>query len=293
MTERLPANLELLYGAFGREGIDSILPGDTITVGDVEFVCKYAPESTANRFFIVKTLELVERYRRLCAGAWKHARIVELGIAEGGSTALLALLAEPRKLVAVDIETQPLEALAEFIAAHGLGDSVRPHYGVDQANHRQLAGVVDDERGDELLDVVIDDASHDYFLTKASFETLFPRLRPGGVFVIEDWNAAHTMRDAVIAGLRDTTSAHHAADVQLFREAIAEKREAAPPAEVPLSRLAIELVLTRAGMGEAIESVTVDEYWVTVVRGHGALDPEQFSLGDLFRDYFGFLPALP
>ena len=41
------------------------------------------------------------------------------------------------------------------------------------------------------LDLVIDDASHMYQPTKASFEALFPCLRPGGLYVIEDWAWTH------------------------------------------------------------------------------------------------------
>ena len=65
MNERLPDNLALLYSAFSEGAIESILPGDTFYVDGVEFVCKYAPGSTADRFYIVKNLELVERYRYL------------------------------------------------------------------------------------------------------------------------------------------------------------------------------------------------------------------------------------
>src|SRR5450755_3549992 len=115
MTERLPDNLAILHEAFSKEAIDGILPGDTFSIGDVDFVCKYSPESTARRFFIVKSLALVERYREMCLGPWRGGAIFELGIAEGGSTAFLALLAEPTKLIAVDLEPRPLLALAEFI----------------------------------------------------------------------------------------------------------------------------------------------------------------------------------
>ncbi len=38
------------------------------------------------------------------------------------------------------------------------------------------------------LDLVIDDASHMYEQTKRSFEILFPLLRPGGLYIIEDWS---------------------------------------------------------------------------------------------------------
>ena len=37
-------------------------------------------------------------------------------------------------------------------------------------------------------DLIIDDASHLYSETKTSFETLFPQLRPGGLYIIEDWS---------------------------------------------------------------------------------------------------------
>ena len=49
--------------------------------------------------------------------------------------------------------------------------------------------VVDEFAG--ALDLVIDDASHKYGPTKASFEAVFPLVRPGGLYIIEDWAWAH------------------------------------------------------------------------------------------------------
>ena len=205
VNQRLPDNLELLYSAFSKEAIDGIFPGDSFVIDDVEFVCKYMPDSTAQRFFIVKPLELVDQYRELCE-RFAGGAIFELGIAEGGSTALLALLAQPNRLIAVDLEPQPLDALAEFAAAHQLSEVVRPYYGVDQGDRARLTEIVDSELGDTPLDLVFDDASHQLDLTRSSFETLFPRLRPGGLFVIDDWRADHIMRDAVIAQLRNPSA---------------------------------------------------------------------------------------
>lgn len=37
------------------------------------------------------------------------------------------------------------------------------------------------------MDLVVDDASHFYEQTKTSFQTLFPLVRPGGMYIIEDW----------------------------------------------------------------------------------------------------------
>jgi len=39
------------------------------------------------------------------------------------------------------------------------------------------------------LDIVIDDASHFYDLTRKTFLNLFPMLKPNGKYIIEDWGA--------------------------------------------------------------------------------------------------------
>jgi len=58
--------------------------------------------------------------------------------------------------------------------------------GVSQADIGAIKAVV----GAEPLDFIVDDASHDYALSRASFEGLFPLLRPGGVYALEDWGWA-------------------------------------------------------------------------------------------------------
>ena len=146
-------------------------------IGATSFVFDYGRDSTPDRFLIRKPADLVARYVDLAA-RFAGARIVELGIAAGGSTALLALLAEPELLVACEIDAEPVRALAELIDARALHSVVRPFYDVDQADRRRLSEIVDSERRGEPLDLVIDDASHLYDQTLASFDVLFPRLRP-------------------------------------------------------------------------------------------------------------------
>ena len=41
------------------------------------------------------------------------------------------------------------------------------------------------------MDLIFDDASHLYEPTRSSFETLFPLLPEGGLYIIEDWAWAH------------------------------------------------------------------------------------------------------
>lgn len=287
MNDRQPDNLTLLYDKFSKEAIDSILPGDVFEIDGIEFVCKYSPESTPERFFIVKSQALVDCYRTLCE-QFHGGAIFELGIAEGGSTALMALLAEPRKLIAVDLEPSPLAALGEFLERRGLTDRVRPHYGVDQADRRALVDIARADLAGDALDLVVDDASHMLPQTRASFDAVFPFLRPGGLYVIEDWNHDHVMRDAVLKAMRNTDAPGHEEWKKTFREAAAARSGPPEPPPRPLYQLAVELMLARASLGDAIASVRVDEFWITVERGTAELDPETFALLDIANDHFGF-----
>lgn len=287
MARRIPSNLELLHAAFDPKRIGDILPGDEFEFDGVRFVSAYLPESTPDRFFIVKSPGLIERYLELCK-RFRNGRIVELGIAEGGSTALIALAADPERLVAVDLEQEPLEPLSALIEARGLGDRVRPCWGIDQGDREQLGSLIDRELGGREIDLVIDDCSHQLEPTRTSFEVLFPRLRPDGLYVIEDWNADHLMREAVIAALRQELAAGNTELQQSIRAGMAAEAEPDTAARrAPLSQLAIEFVLARAISGDAIAEVVVDEFWITVRRGPGRLDPATFRLDDTYTDFFG------
>lgn len=289
MSERLPDNLAMLYEHFGQDQIEHILPGESFEVDGVEFVCEYAPNSTPERFSIVKPMPLVERYRSLCDAA-RGGNIVELGIAEGGSTALLALWAEPRKLVAVDLEPNRLDALDDFIEARGLGDRVSAHYGVDQADRDRLVALVDEEFDGAALDLVIDDASHHYAPTRVSFGALFPHLRPGGVYIIEDWDADVFMADAVARAMADPSSPHHERVKESLRASMAAAKDGPPPRpkRTPLARLALELVIACASAGDAVAEVAMNRSFIAVTRGEGELGPDT-TLDSLYKDRFGFL----
>ena len=260
---------------------------EQVTVEGVRFVCSdgfhdYAQSADPGALTLVKTPAMVDRLRQLLQGQ-RGGRIVELGIAFGGSVALLSLLAEPSKLVAVDLEPEPVEPLARFIAEHGLGASVKPYYGVDQADRERLAGLMVDEFGREPLDLVIDDASHFYGPTRASFECLFPRLRPGGRYLIEDWAWMHRFEESLRAAVEDQSSgAGQAVAAVLDRDEPAVRY-------LPLSRFAAELMLVVANEGDVIDSVTVDPHWIVVVRGAAPVDPATFRLDDVLADYFDTL----
>ena len=90
-------------------------------VDDTEFVpfaLGTGGRSTRHRFLLGKP-DMADKFAALLE---QHAggNLFELGIYQGGSAALAALVAKPRTLVAVDLETEPSEALDGFIADHGL-----------------------------------------------------------------------------------------------------------------------------------------------------------------------------
>ena len=94
----------------------------------------------------------------------------------------------PAKLVAVDLAPASLSGYVDkYIASRGLHDRVSMYWKTDQTAAARLRTIVRDEFT-APLDLVIDDASHMYGPTKTTFETLFPLLRPGGLYVIEDWS---------------------------------------------------------------------------------------------------------
>lgn len=56
---------------------------------------------------------------------------------------------------------------------------------------REAVREIAEHEFDAPLDLVIDDASHLYEPTRTSFDALFPLLRPGGLYIVEDWQMAY------------------------------------------------------------------------------------------------------
>ena len=248
-------------------------------IGNTEFVSGYG-RSTPDRFSIRKPESLIARYVDL-ATHFDAPVVVELGIADGGSTALLSLLFRPALLIALELRAAPVDALEEFVRRSDLSGPVWPCYGVDQSDRAQVAGVVDAHRAGLPLDLVIDDASHRYHPTVASFETLFPRLRAGGLYVIEDWEVHDRYRAAISLEMeRD----------EEFRTRFLSAVDPDQKVDPPLSRLAIELVLARAVGSPPVREVRTAEHWIVVERGDAALDGP-FKIRDLYRNDFGVLAA--
>lgn len=250
-------------------------------VDGVEFATGFGRRGTSG-FTVVKSEDMIDRYREVLA-RFPNPRLVELGIAYGGSVALFSLIAEPERFLAVDLSPTRLAHLDEFIAERGLGDRVHCRYGVDQSDRGTLRGLVDEVFGGEPLDLVFDDASHLYHPTVASFEVLFPRLRPGGLYLVEDWKHEHQLALVIRRALADPTSEGHEAAVALLDAADPTRR---PGPDVPLSRFGLELVEAAADSDGVLGTVTVGDQWIAVERGPADLDAATFRLTDLVADPF-------
>lgn len=271
----------------GRGGPDDFVDDPTPFVVDgVEFIPAYGPESTPGRFTLLKTPKMLDQYHAI-ADHLRGGTVVELGIAHGGSAAWMALAIQPALLIAVDIAERRVAALDDLISDRGLEHVIRPHYGVDQADRKPLIDLVRAELDGALIDVVIDDASHLLTPTRASFESLFPLVRPGGLYIIEDWEVQNRNADAY------ATTRPALAEDDYVAAVVAQMRreQVRPPESEPVSRLVIELSLAQATWGTAIDGFSVNRHWIAVRRGTADLDPATFRLRDLYVDHFGLDPS--
>lgn len=286
------------------------ITGRPFSIDGTDYLSTTGLHTSTSRLCVRKAPALVDATAALLR-EHQGGNIVELGICQGGSTALIAQLARPHKLVAIELDPAPVPTLERFVDEHGLRDVVRPHFGVDQADRSRLRQIMDEELGDAPLDLVIDDASHLLEPTRISFEVLFPRLREGGLYVIEDWNWEHLMAESLCREVLDPESPVRPEFEALLREVLDDpaigdgrsfdewlaaferepERAALPPnARTPLSILIFELVLVRAWSGEVISEINVSDLWVTARRGRAALNPDDFRLRDAVRDRFNLLP---
>jgi predicted O-methyltransferase YrrM len=254
---QLPPMLEWVEARkFVVDEVAFVTLGDTVNPADDRLALYRmgAVASSPSQFLIAKSNDMVELYRQLVHDQ-RPRSIVELGIFRGGSTAFLALAARPEKLIAFEYEAERVAALDELIDRFDLSSRVSLMYGIDQAERARIKQVVARELAGKPLDLVIDDASHQLAQTRASFDTLFPLLRTGGHYVIEDWAWAHTIPD-----LYDGTS---------------------------ISPLVVEASVACArSRGDVVSSVDVRCGAAVIARGEAPLDPS-FQLADWCdeRDY--------
>lgn len=166
-----------------------------IEIDGVRFFVEYDPavylkfNSTPSYFLLLKAHTQIARYEAL-AKTREFKNILELGIWQGGSCVFFQKLFRPEKHVALEKSEDP-EALRQYIKEQSLSKRLIPALGVDQADTAKVEKLLLEHFPDRDIDLVVDDASHLLGETQASFNAIFPFLREGGIYVIEDWAWAH------------------------------------------------------------------------------------------------------
>ena len=213
-------------------------------------------ESSPERFLIMKAPPMLEWYASRFA-ALPPRYVLDVGILKGGSVAFFEELWHPQRLVAVDISPEPLAALTEFIQRIDGADRIRPVYGVDQSDRRAMTQVMEESFSGQPPDLIIDDGCHFLDETRALFNITFPYLRPGGVYIIEDWAWAHWQG--------------------------AWQEDGGPwPDRPALTSLALELAMLSASRGDLVESVEISSTFVVVRKGASAAVPMDFDLSSSY-----------
>lgn len=231
-------------------------------VDGVEFVLStdidtHNSQSAQDKFLLGKHRRVVEDIFAL--GTQENIkRIVDIGIFKGGSMALYALIFAPEKLVGIEYSTTPQESLERFITNRGLRNHVRSYYGTSQADTERIREIIKNEFPDAALDLVVDDASHLYVETRASFEMWFPLLRPGGIYIIENWGWGHWRGDLWQKS-------------QIF------------PTEMPsLTNLLIEISILCASRPDLVANVQIEPSVIKVRRGCSVFEGDILKLDEVY-----------
>lgn len=210
-------------------------------------------QSTMQEFMVFKHAWMIERYEKLFQCP-QPKRIFELGVQRGGSSVFFHRNAAAQKLVAIELATNRVQAVDDYIATCGFEDSLKLFYGVNQADGPNLRRILAAEFDGCAFDLAIDDASNFLDETRLSFNALFPFLREGGAYVIEDWPWAHA------------------------KMSMSDDAPGLSPEKEPLTKLLFELVVACPSSPDYIREVVIDENLVTVWRGARDLEPEGFNI---------------
>jgi predicted O-methyltransferase YrrM len=228
---------------------------EKITIDGVTFTLDTRPgsmrgKSKENNFTLVKSAQFLDFYDSL--KAYEPKEIMEVGMFEGGSLVYFDKLFQPKTLVGLDIRKDPIAPLEQYVKVNS---HVKTYYARSQDKHGTLMSAR--ENFPKGIDLIVDDASHLYAQTKATFEMLFPMLRAGGHYVIEDWSWSH--------------QTHYQDKKHTWFQ------------QPALTNLVFELVVL-AGKYGVIDSIHIDKNLLSIKKGKGFLPQNALELEGCLRD---------
>jgi predicted O-methyltransferase YrrM len=235
---------------------DHLQIGDTTFALTLEQATADAIDSTPEQFLLMKSQFLVEStLERLPE---RVENMIELGIYKAGSIAMYEELFSPTRLVGVDCLTDRVGALDEYLHQRSATERVKLYYGTDQEDRRALTSIARENFGDRCLDLVVDDCSHLYEPTKTSLNVFLPLLRPGGIYLIEDWGWAHWLEKT-----------------EQYNQTFANE-------EIPLAKLILELVMLSATNPYIIRNVFIDSSRIFITRAREDITDEEFDVSKAY-----------
>jgi phytanoyl-CoA hydroxylase len=217
-------------------------------------------ESTDEQFLLIKNRRLVET--TLDRLPERVDNMVEFGIFKGGSIAFYEALYSPKHFVGIDIKDPRVGALDRYIERHSATDRVKLYYGTDQQDRYALQRIAKENFDGQLIDLVIDDGSHRYEPSKTSLNIFLPLVRPGGLYVVEDWAWAHW------------PDAYHQEDAAFGQYADQQR---------PLSKLVFEAVMLAASHPEIISEVYIDSSRAFLTRGKEDIHDSNFDISRAYK----------
>jgi len=233
----------------------------------------YTERTTRDRVVILKDSRLLRQYLDFFAPHHTE-NMLELGIWQGGSPLFYGLATDAKRVVAIDIVSDepaveapgvdPMQllghrnpAIDEIVRSRGLGDKIKLHFGTSQADPDAVTAIIEQDFAGKPIDLVIDDASHHYDLSRKSFEIIFPYLREGGFYIIEDWQWAH-INDARYQ------------EGQVFGD------------QPALTNFIFELLIAYGGHPDIFWNIVVRDWFIAVQKGSMPLAAD-FRLDDVLR----------
>jgi hypothetical protein len=131
---------------------------------------------------MTKTLDYYEKFDQFFSHhAIEPAAILEIGVYQGQSTKVFATRYPNATIVALDLELRPIDFS---------GYPNVKYLQCDQADQNRLNEIIS-AHFPQGIDLVIEDASHIGALSTITFHTVFPRLKSGGLYIVEDWGTGY------------------------------------------------------------------------------------------------------
>lgn len=161
-------------------------------VDDIPFILVssnfHAYETDKDRIVILKSKQFIDAEQAMF-DRLSPKTILEFGLFEGGSAILWHLLYDAM-VVGIDLRPRP-KAIDFWLDKLNIRKDVNLYYGESQDNEVFIRQIMKKHFGGDKIDLIIDDASHMYELSRRSFEITFSELRNGGIYCLEDWGWAH------------------------------------------------------------------------------------------------------